>query len=262
MVSMTVTPDAAPGILRSAEFWAALFGALTAFLLEAIRRWRSERRRDIAIGNQALVVFMQMYTTLSELQRLIEERTNLIQKRESRAPHYFEYQAMGLVWNESMRLPMDRLGFLLQSYDPDLLNRMIHVENSFFTILYNLERRTAAQMEFTAKVQQIFGVNLPPPTDLERGVGPGIAMRLEQLTTSLIQKLPETIEQIPKVGRQLSETLSFVFPMLPPIGSDFTLHKFTTDPPPDTEPPRWRRSLRDTARWIKRKVKTATTHEE
>src|SRR5580704_13057821 len=102
------------------EFWAALFGAAAAFLLEAIRRWRSERRRDIAVGNQALFVLVQMYTSLVALRVFINDRINLMKERESRAPRYFEYQAMSLVWNDNMRLPMDRLGFLLQSYDPDL----------------------------------------------------------------------------------------------------------------------------------------------
>jgi hypothetical protein len=249
----------AEGIFRSAEFWAALFGAAAAFLLEAIRRWRSERRRDIAIGNQALFVLVQMYTTLAALRNFINDRINLMKERESRAPHYFEYQAMSLVWNENMRLPVDRLGFLLQSYDPDLLNRMIQVETSFFMILYNLKKRTEAHMEFTARAEQLFGMDLPSPSELERGVGPNIAMRLRALTEALLKHVPLTIEQIPKVGRQLSETLSFVFPMTPPIGSDFTPYKFTTDPPPDVEPPRWRRSLRDSVRWIKRRIKIATT---
>jgi hypothetical protein len=259
-VTTGIAPTEAAGIFHSAEFWSALFGAAAAFLLEAIRRWRSERRRDIANGNQALFVLVQMYASLAALRSFINDRVGLLKARESRAPDYFEYQAMSLVWNENMRLSMDRLGFLLQSYDPDLLNRMMQVETSFFTILYNLERRTAAQLEFTHRAEEKLGENLPrTPNELERGVGPDIAMRLRDLTESLLKQLPLTIEQIPKVGRQLTETLSLIFPMTPPIGSDFTPYKFTTHAPPSAIPPRWRRFLRDTVRWVKRKAKSTRT---
>jgi hypothetical protein len=255
----SVAPVEAAGIFHSAEFWAALFGAGAAFLLEALRRWLSERRHERAIGNQALFVFVQMYATLSDLQKAIHSRVQLLQSREGRVPHYFEYPAMGLVWNEDMRLPIDRLGFLLQSYDPDLLNRMARVESSFFTILYTLEKRTTAHMEFTNRAEEKFGENLPIPIELERGIGPDIAMRSRDLTNSLLEQLPSTIDQIPKVGKQLAETLSLIFPLSPPIGSDFAVYKFTADPPSGAKPPQWRQSLRDAVRWVKRRIKRATT---
>ena len=48
-------------IFNSTEFWAALFGALAAFLLEALRRWAADRKHQLAAGNEAVFALAQMH---------------------------------------------------------------------------------------------------------------------------------------------------------------------------------------------------------
>jgi hypothetical protein len=236
-------------IFASKEFWAAFWGAVTAFALEAMRRWRSERRHQAAAGNQAVFVLAQMYITLASLQRtLIDDRAQLLRNLEGREPHYFEYQAMSLWWNPDMRLPMDRLGFLLKSYDPDLLNRMSSIEHSFFTILDTLEKRTAAHLEFTGAASLRFGAHLPRPAELEEAVGPDLSLRLRGLTESLLQHLPATLPLVSKIAGQISETLGLVFPLTRFIGMEPTIQPFTAERPPSAVPPTWRRLVRQAGR--------------
>lgn len=237
-------------IFASTEFWAAFWGAVTAFALEAMRRWWSERRHQAAAGNQAIFVLMEMYITLANLQKkLIDDRVELMRNDLGRDPHYFEYQAMSIWWNPDTRLPMDRLGFLLKSYDPDLLNRMSTIEHSFFTILDALTKRTAAHLEFTGVASARFGAQLPRPRELEDAVGPDISRRLRGLTEELLEHLPETIPRISKIASQLNETLGLVFPLSRFIGMDATIQPFTADRPTTAVPPKWRRLVRKAGRW-------------
>jgi hypothetical protein len=139
---------------------------------------------------------------------------------------------------------MDRLGFLLNSYDPDLLNRMANVEHSFFTILDNLERRTSAHLEFTRLASQKFGSTLPPPGELQEAVGPDVSLRLRSLTESLIQHLPETQSLILMIAGQLSDTLGFVFPFTRRIGTDALVRPFSAERPSGALPSRLSRVQR------------------
>jgi hypothetical protein len=237
-------------IFASKEFWAAFWGAVTAFALEAMRRWWSERRHQAAAGNQAVFVLGQMYITLANLQKtFIDDRVELMRNAQGREPHYFEYQAMSFWWNPDTRLPMDRLGFLLKSYDPDLLNRMSTVEHSFFTILDTLAKRTAAHLEFTGVASETFGAQLPRPQELENAVGPDLSLRLRGLTESLLQHLPATIPLVSKIAGQVSETLGLVFPLSRFIGMEPTIQPFTAERQASAVPPKWRRLVRQAGRW-------------
>ena len=91
-------------VFRSTEFWAVLIGAVMALLPEAMRRWMHDRRAE----------FVRATTR--------------------REPYYHEFIGHGVTWNPSERVPIGRLGFLLRSHNPDLLNSLAAADRFFFDL--------------------------------------------------------------------------------------------------------------------------------
>ena len=100
--------------LGSTECLAAFLGAFAAFMLEALRRWRSDRLANIAIGKEAVLSLAQMYSHITAVfnQQFIDQR-QAFEGEHHRQPNYAEIVPLEANLANALRLQPERLGFLI-----------------------------------------------------------------------------------------------------------------------------------------------------
>ena len=248
-------------LLTSRECLAAFLGAISAFLLEALRRWLASRRKDLAAGNETIFVLAQYYTVLrSCFQQGFEVRAKYVRQASGREPMYVEYIPIAANWNPALRIPIDRIGYLLHSHAPDVINRVAMAERDAVGLLGTLERRSALHVEFQRRATEVeraaqgaqiqFGV-------LEVSVGRDLSMQLRQVTEQLQQRLPEVCKVLKAAGDLLGDVLAFQFPLSRPIRFiDETATPMDVNRPLP-RPALWRRLLRLANRPLRWKRHTA-----
>lgn len=230
------------------EFGAAFFGAVAAFVLEALRRRGEENRQRLAAGNEAIMVLAQMYSVLRNYnQQAFVDRAIEVHKQIGREPVYIEYLPVTVAWNERSTLPMNRLGFLLESHDADILNRLSAAERGFLTILAANTLRNGVHLNFQARARMVLRPNDPVPGHIvEESVGMDLALQLKQLTEHLKSNIPSATENLLSLARQLRGVLDLVFPTGRTVG--FTPTDAPTEelsaPPSIRKAAWWRRCLR------------------
>ncbi len=199
-----------------AAFFGALGGALAAFFLEALRRWRAERVTQIAAGNEAIFALSQMYArAVGIYQQQFIDRAKFFREQEKRDPNYAEILPIEQ-GRTIIRIQLDRLGFLLRSHDPDLLNRLVTVDTHFDVLMQVIEKRNTTQVEWqkasaTAIASHFLGQTIPFEI-LENLIGIDLSFRLKHMTEALQQQLPECAENLKTVGKQLTDALLWIFP--------------------------------------------------
>jgi len=232
-------------ILMSTEFWAALFGALAAFLLEALRRWAADRKHELAVGNEAVFALAQMHTLATLFfNQVFKDREAEVRSFQKRDPVYFEYLPFGLPWNAAVKVPLDRLGFVLGSYHPDLLNRLAAVDREFASCVETIVERNAQHREFQRR-----HVLLPATSGtrsvaiMEEMIGVDLCSQLKHSTEFLKRNLPRCAKDALSVGQQLTEMLSYHFPT-GRITRFTPISRTTAIDAPQVTAPLWRRAIR------------------
>lgn len=238
------------------QSFAAFFGALAAFLLEALRRWRSERREKWMAGNAAVFALAQMYSLVVGLHRQqFLDQIERFKKERGREPNYSEFLPLEVGKNEVMRPRLDDLGFLLRSYDPDVLNRLSVVIQRYDVLINAMHQLNHAQNQWQqayAKILNDYAGDLRVE-QIEDLIGPYLTVRLQMLVQSLQQVLPDCAKELKTVGEQLSEALSFAFPTRMVSKFEHIERNDPTELPPSMKRPSlWRRCLRSMSRAIRR----------
>jgi hypothetical protein len=240
-----------------AEFGAAFFGAVAAFALEAMRRWREERRKDLRAGNEAIFVLSQMYSTTQNLYTQgIVDRAAFVRERLGREPKYLEYIPVAVAWNPQTILPMTRLGFLLESHEPDILNRLAQVERAFLSVLDTNVRRGQVHVQFQERARAVLGPEQEMPSnELEAKVGFDLAMQLQQFTAHMLSDVPRTRDALLEMGKQLRSVLELEYPLGRIVGfTPFDNPVEGLSPPTNVRRPAlWRRWLRSIVNWVRRR---------
>ncbi len=238
------------------EFGAAFFGAIAAFALEATRRWREDRNKDLAAGNEAIFVLAQMYSVIrNAYDQGFVARAEFVKRNLNRAAVYVEYQPLDVAWNPNLTVPMSRLGFLLGSHDPDILNRISLVERAFLSMIETNLHRNDVHVRF----QELSRPHLTrdaamPGHQLEELVGMDVVLQLKQLTHSLLSDLPVTRDNLLSVASQLSGILSSEFPIARVAGfkpAEVPIEGIGA-PPKTRKAAAWRRLLRAAVNWWRR----------
>lgn len=237
-------------MFTSVEFWAALFGALggavAAFLLEALRRWAADGKRELATGNEAVFALAQMHTLSTLLfNQVFKDREAVVRQAQNREPVYFEYLPMGVPSNASIKLPLDRLGFILGSYHPDLLNRLAAVDREFASVFETLTERNIQQREFQRRHAELLKSTPAgaPQHILEQLIGADLCAQLKHNTEYLKRNLPRCTEHALAAGAQLTEMLSYQFPV-GRITNFAPIPRTTAVDAPAVTAPAWRRAIR------------------
>ena len=186
-------------LLKNPEFWAALFGALAAFLLGAFGQWRADSRQKCTAGNLALITLAQMYMLIESLrQQLFVDEARRQTKLLGKPP--FEYQLRGIsgLPNEPLRINPEQLGFLAESHDPDVLNRIISIDRAFASMLEVIEQHRQLQLRLQERVaaHDTDGKTMISPREMPTLVGMSLFAQVVSSARALQEGLPEVREAI------------------------------------------------------------------
>jgi hypothetical protein len=205
-------------LLQKPEFWAALFGALAAFLLGALWQWWTANSAKQTAGNLALITLSQMYGVMENLRHhyLVREpkRAGDVRKLVGYKPLPFELRpALGLS-QQRIRVPIDSLGFLAGSNDPDVLNRVLAVERAFHALLDFVERHGRFHQEFSEGLSKDSptGDKAYRPTDLIPIVGVKLLIEIDDVVHELSTGLPQCCADLLAIEQQLRHTLRAQLP--------------------------------------------------
>ena len=243
--------------LPFAEFGAAFFGAVAAFALEAMRRWREDRRKDLRAGNEAIFVLSQMYSVTRNFHdQAIVRRAEFVRSEMKREPQYFEYIPCAIAWNPQTRLPMTRLNFLLECHDPDILNRLSQVERAFLGALETNIKRNQVHEQFQERARSVLtrqqGV---PSREVEERVGMDLTLQLQQLTAYMLSDTPRTRDDLLDMGSQLHAVLEQEYPISRVAWfTPFEKPVEGFSPPANgRQAPRWKRWVKGAVNWKRKR---------
>lgn len=237
-------------IFSSGEFWAALFGASAAFLLEGYRRWRSDCTNQLEAGNATILALSQMYTLLKNIEtQIFLDRAAQVRNTLQREPMFFEYLSPVPVRYEGLHVPLGELRFVLTTHDPDLLNRMLSAERGFTTILSVLEEHHRLHKAFQDNLSAAQRTGDIPVAftegQLAAAVGPHLYEQLRSIVGSLKADLPHYSNLLFEMAKQLHQLLKYQFPTRLVMRFDRQVRRDAGLIPPNVRKPAfWRRALR------------------
>jgi hypothetical protein len=235
-------------LLSNPEFWSALFGALAAFLLGVLATWWTNVNAKRTAGNLTLISLSQMYGLMENLRHhmLVLETTR---SREilGRDPYCFELRpAIGLP-DRPPAVPIQDLGFLADTHDPDVLSRLLTVERGFASMLDLVRRHETLHARFQQAINDVdpSGQRAFTPQDVLEVAGAKLMIEIDTTIEELRTGLPETRDQLLAVGGQLRDILRAQFPgrrfirFIPAPRS-----RLVDQPPPGVaKPALWRRQV-------------------
>lgn len=205
-----------------------------------------DRRHDLAAGNEGVFSLSQMHT----LARLIYnqsfiDRDATIRKLQNREAYYFEYLPMTLPWNIVVKLPFERLGFILRSHDPDLLNWLAAAERDYASLVQTLSERNTQHLEFQRRHAALPKAEVPVSTAVfDKMIGTDLVGQLKHSTELLRVGLPRCAENALKVGQRLTQALSYQFPFGRITNFSPIERTSMNDTPRIPSPSLWRRLIR------------------
>jgi hypothetical protein len=237
-------------LLSKPEFWSALFGALAAFLLGAIATWWSGVNAKRTAGNLAIVTLSQMCSLVENLRRqLLVDAPILAREKSGHDPYSFYILGTYGLPATPPRLTMQDLGFLADSHDPDVLNRLLTAERAFASMLELVRRHEQSHAMLQERLNAVDPTGQRPiqPQDPIQLVGAKFFIDVDVAFEGLQKGLPETRDVILAMGKQLREVLRVQFPIHRFVGFSAVLRGEIADRPPDLPKPElWRRVARYT----------------
>ena len=235
-------------LLSKPEFWSALFGALAAFLLGVLATWWSNLNAKRTAGNMAIIALSQMCSLMENIRyQLLVMEPLRIQEILKRPPLSFEIRpAIGLP--ECLpQVPADELGFLADSHDPDILNRLLTIERAFTSMFDLLRRHEVVHARITEKMSAFDPAGQKPfgPQVILEVVGSKLLVEVDTIVEGLDKGLPETRDMLLAVGEQLRGVLRMQIPWRRFVGfSSAPRSRPSVQPPDMPKPAIWRRLTR------------------
>lgn len=202
-------------LLSKSEFWAALFGALAAFLLGALATWRAALNAKRTAGNMAIVTLGQMCSLMENLRRqLLVDAPILARKKCGQDP--FSWQVLSAYGLPAVppRLVLQDLGFLADSRDPDILNRLLTAERGFEAMLEVVRRHEQSHLRLQERMSELDPGGQTPlfAEQLVQLVGAKMFIDVDLAYEALQSGLPDTRDRILDISSQLREILRMQFP--------------------------------------------------
>jgi len=111
-------------------------------------------------------------------------------------------------------LDVQRLGFLADSHDADILVRVTAIRNKFAGMMKLAEEHARVSLEIQAALGKDDRTGKTPyrSEDVPKIAGPHLTAQVSTLAGHLKRELPETIEGLQVVGSQLRDVLRFNMP--------------------------------------------------
>ena len=215
-----------------------------AFLLGALGTWWASATAKKTAGNLAIVSLGQMYGILENVRHtMFVEGPVRIEKALHRSALSFEIRGTIGLPGTVPSVPMEQIGFLVDSRDPDLLNRLLHVERAFTSVLDLVHRHTRLHGELTTKLNAADPTGVRPMSgaDLVAAVGVKPLIEIADLIEELQISLPDARDAIVAVTRQLREVLRLHMPSRRFVNFTPAPRSRTMDQPPALpRPAHWR----------------------
>jgi len=235
-------------LLSRPEFWAALFGALAAFLLGTLGTWWAATTSKRTAANLTILTLSQMCGLMENLRHhLFVREPNRFRAITGRAPMSFQLRTLFGLPDRVGTIPVDQLGYLADSHDPDVMSRLLTVERAFNTMLDLTRTLSRLQAELTERISRL-DPGGPEPMQLGEllaAIGPKPFIEIDDLVAELKSGLPQTRDDLLAVGEQLRRTVRMQFPLRHFIGFSRTPRAASIGTPPHLDAPAWwRRALR------------------
>jgi hypothetical protein len=166
-----------------------------------------------------------------------------------RAPRPFELRVIMGLPNRVTRIPFDQLGFLADSYEPDMLNRLLTVEGAFDSMLEAIRRLGQLQAECQERFSRFdpTGQRALQQSEILAVGGVKLLMEIDDIVESLRTGLPETRDAVLEIGKQLRRALRMQLPFRRFVGfTPIPRTPLTELPAGLPGPALWRRIVR----WI------------
>jgi hypothetical protein len=253
-------------LLSKPEFWAALFGALAAFLLGALGTWWATSTSKRTVGNLTLVVLGQMYTLMQDIRRrYVVDEPIRAQKALGRPPYSFELRAAIGLPNKLPDVPFDQLGFLADSHDPDVLNRLLVIARGFESLVDMVRRHEQLTTELKKRLQTLDSTGMQTLTTgaLVEHAGVEIFVAIDDVVHELQKGLPQICDALLLVSKQLRNALCAQFPLRRFVRFTPTQPRNVTELPRDLDGPAiWRRVTRWCVDVLRKPIRLRRRHVE
>ena len=206
-------------LLVSTEFWAALAGAfagaICAFILGALAQWRSSVNAKRSAGNSAIMALAEMYSEAKAIHDsiFVSQRAELL-KLLGREPRFYEYRAVMDTPKEPPALDVDRLAYLADSHDPDILVRIVVAKNLFAGMLKVAAVHERLCIELQSRLAKADPTAQRPMTrqELSLSVGMDVMLQLESTVQNMQSILSELTVWLLRLTDELREVLLYRFP--------------------------------------------------
>jgi len=168
--------------------FSAFVGASPAFFRERFTARLEKRRRDYSSLREAHFAILQQYTALTSLRDQF-----LTAAVQSPVPWLTMLPIVGFF--EAPRLDVPKLVYILESPEPDLLNRLLVAQQKYLALHAYFEQRNSVHGQFQERLASLqrdekLASPAPPVDDIERLVGQPLVGRLKTLTDAILSTYP------------------------------------------------------------------------
>ncbi len=187
---------------------AAYAGAWYASTLKQEAASKEQRLRQIGTGARALFTMWRQLNTIAQIQE------DVIDKYRNYPPAPLAMPPLTVQLDDSTRLDIDSLAFLLDHGKSELLANLCIAETRFVHAIDAIRRRSALHAnEVQPKLENMLpeGRNLTPE-ELRGIVGARLFQLLIDQTREVIAKTDDAVETLEAVAANLHSTLKTVFP--------------------------------------------------
>jgi len=206
-------------LLASTEFWAALAGAfagaITAFALGTMAQWRGSTNAKRSAGNSAIMALAEMYSEAKAIYDsiFVRQRAELL-KLLGREPLFYEYKAVMDMPKEPPALDVDRLAFLADSHDPDILVRIVTAKNYFAGMLKVAAAHERLCIELQRRLAKAEPTAQRPMTQqqLREAAGMDVMLQLKSTVENMQVMLTELTVWLLRLTDELRDVLLYHFP--------------------------------------------------
>ena len=187
---------------------AAFGGAWFAYRLQKEREEKKELEKQVSAGNHSIFNVMQMYHVLKNYQN---QYIDPIRHRASRAME----MAPSYLLNDSVDLDLNRLSFLLDTSDKNILMEL-HIENSKYEkAIQAINERSRMQIENVQPLLEKSGVlqgDALTDAEIESAIGNRLFVSMQDITENVINHVDTTVLSLKMIGDNLTESMIKNYP--------------------------------------------------
>ncbi len=180
-----------------------------AFDFQRNKEAEAGRRSNVVNGNNVIFSLMRMTATL------ISYRKTVIDPIRDETIAFIIMKPTLQELRDDIKLNVERLYFLLETPDPNLLNEIMAVENSYRYLLDAINERSRIHDQEVQPAMERAGITLGVGYTVEQikaAIGPRLYLTLKQSTEHIISQVNQLIPGLKDIGDKLGNTLKRLYP--------------------------------------------------